>query len=294
MKRDKKFSFLNPEPATISWVTAYDYPIAYCAEMAGIEMILVGDSGAMVQHGHETTLPITMASMITMCQSVKRGASNTFIVGDMPFGSYESSDEQAIKNAVDFLKNGGCDAVKLEGGMRIISRVKAISEAGIIVIGHIGLTPQSSSNLGGYKVQGKDIKNFEDLVRDAISLQEAGATAILLEAIPEECSQMIRSNVEIPIFGIGAGSSLDGQLLISSDVLGLYPNFKPRFAKNYFDESVKSNLKTKKVFTAIDLFTESFELYKAEIQNKDFPRPEFSYPISEDALEELKKSSFWK
>lgn len=294
MQRSKKFSFLRPESEITSWVTAYDYPIAYCAEMAGIDMILVGDSGAMVQHGHETTLPITMASMITMCQSVKRGASNTFIVGDMPFGSYESSDEQAVNNAVDFLKNGGCDAIKLEGGIRVTRRVKAISEAGIVVIGHIGLTPQSSTNLGGYKVQGKDIKNFEDLVRDAIALQEAGATAILLEAIPEICSQMIRSNVEIPIFGIGAGAGLDGQLLISNDALGLYPNFKPRFAKNFFNEAVKSNLKTKKIFTAIDLFTESLALYKAEIQNSNFPGHEFSYPISDDAVEELKKSSFWK
>jgi len=131
-------------------------------------------------------------------------------------------------------------------------------------------------------------------VRDAIALQEAGATAILLEAIPEICSQMIRSNVEIPIFGIGAGAGLDGQLLISNDALGLYPNFKPRFAKNFFNEAVKSNLKTKKIFTAIDLFTESLALYKAEIQNSNFPGHEFSYPISEDALEELKKSSFWK
>ncbi len=294
MKRDKKFSFTNSEVSPISWVTAYDYPIAYCAEMAGIEMILVGDSGAMVQHGHESTLPISMSSMLTMCQSVRRGAPSTFIVGDMPFGSYETSDAQAIDNAVRFLKEGNCDAIKLEGGSRISSRIKAIAKAGIIAIGHIGLTPQSSSQLGGYKVQGKNINNFENLVRDALDLQEAGATAILLEAIPEVCSQMIRSHVEIPIFGIGAGAGLDGQLLISNDALGLYPNFKPKFAKNFFNEVIRGNLKTKNYFTAIEIFTESLEMYKSEINNGDFPGHEFSYPISDTDLEELKKSSFWK
>ena len=294
MKRDKKFSFLNSDVSTISWVTAYDYPIAYCAEMAGIDMLLVGDSAAMVQHGHESTLPITMLSMITMCQSVRRGASSTFIVGDMPFGSYEASDEQAVKHAVDFLKAGNCDAVKLEGGIRISSRIRAIAQAGITVIGHIGLTPQSSTQLGGYKVQGKTLNNFEDLVRDAIALEEAGASAILLEAIPEACSQMIQSNVEIPILGIGAGGGLDGQLLISNDALGLYPNFKPKFAKNFLNAVINLNLKKTTEFTAIDLFTESLALYKAEVENKNFPSDEFSYPISEDLLEELKKSSFWK
>jgi 3-methyl-2-oxobutanoate hydroxymethyltransferase len=257
-------------------------------------MILVGDSGAMVQHGHESTLPITMSSMLTMCKSVRRGSPNTFIVGDMPFGSYETSDEQAIDNAVRFLKEGNCDAIKLEGGSRISSRIRAIVQAGIIAIGHIGLTPQSSSQLGGYRVQGKNIQNFEELVRDALALQEAGATAILLEAIPQVCSQMIQSNIEIPIFGIGAGAGLDGQLLISNDALGLYPNFKPKFAKNFLNQVIQNNLKTKKIFTAIELFTESFELYKDEINAGDFPGHEFSYSISETDVEELKKSQFWK
>ena len=290
----KKFSFTNQQPHTVTWVTAYDYPIAYCAEKAEIDLILVGDSGAMVQHGYESTLPITMTSMLTMCKSVRRGAPNTFIVGDMPFGSYEISDAQAVDNAVRFLKKGNCDAIKLEGGSRITSRIKAISQAGIIAFGHIGLTPQSSSQLGGYKVQGKSIKNFESLVKDALDLQEAGAAAILLEAIPEVCSKMIQANVDIPIFGIGAGSGLYGQLLISNDALGLYPNFKPKFAKNFFNEVIKHKVNNSSIYNAIDLFTESLELYKAEVADGTFPGDEFSYPISDIDVQELKKSSFWK
>jgi 3-methyl-2-oxobutanoate hydroxymethyltransferase len=293
MHRKNKFSFKNMESSTISWVTAYDYPIAYCAEVAGIDMVLVGDSGAMVQHGHESTLPISMHEMLTMCKSVSRGAPNTFVVGDMPFGSYEISDEQAVQNAIAFLKEGSCDAIKLEGGARIASRVKAISKAGIIAIGHIGLTPQSASQLGGYKVQGKSIKNFEELVTDALALQEAGATAILLEAIPEACSKMIKSNLEIPLFGIGAGGGLDGQLLISNDALGLYPNFKPRFAKNFFNEAIKESIKTEEDFTAIEFFTKSLSLFNLEVKNGTFPSHEFSYPISENDLAEIKKSSYW-
>ena len=294
MKRENKFTFKNKESSIISWVTAYDYPIAHCAEIAGIDMILVGDSGAMVQHGHGSTVPITMHSMLTMCKSTRRGAPNTFIVGDMPFGSYEVSNEQAVQNAIKFLKEGKCDAVKLEGGKRIANRIEAISQAGIIVIGHIGLTPQSATQLGGYKVQGKGIKDFDSLVEDALALKQAGATAILLEAIPEPCSRMIKANVEIPIFGIGAGAGLDGQLLISNDALGLYPNFKPRFAKNFFNEVLKKKITNDKNFTAIELFAESLSLYKLEVNDSTFPSQDYSYPISEDDLANVKKSSYWK
>ncbi len=294
MKREKKFTFKYKEPSIISWVTAYDYPIAHCAEIAGIDMILVGDSGAMVQHGHESTVPITMNSMLTMCKSARRGAPNTFIVGDMPFGSYETSNKNAIQNAITFLKEGNCDAVKLEGGKRIANRIEAISQAGIIAIGHIGLTPQSAIQLGGYKVQGKSIEDFDSLVEDALVLQESGATAILLEAIPEPCSKMIKANVEIPIFGIGAGAGLDGQLLISNDALGLYPNFKPRFAKNFFNEVLKKKVKIDQNFTAIELFEESLSLYKSEVINGSFPSQDYSYSISEDDLANVKKSTYWK
>jgi 3-methyl-2-oxobutanoate hydroxymethyltransferase len=305
MKNKQKFSLLNypglKKAKPITWITAYDYPLANVAEKAGIDMILVGDSGGMVQHGLEDTTPVTMEMSINMCKAVRRGASNTFLVGDMPFGSYEISDHEAVKNAVSFVKHGRVDSVKLEGGSRVSSRVKAITRAGIIVFGHIGLTPQSANSFGGYKVQGKDIKNFEKLIEDAVELEASGASAILLEAIPQACSQMIKKYVDIPILGIGAGGGIDGQLLIVHDVLGLYPNFVPRFAKNYFniviqdmiDRSKNKSFK-KKQFTSLDIFQKAIELYVKETKNKTFPSDEYIYPIHEQELESIKTSKYWK
>ena len=300
MKRNKKFSFIElnkKKPKVISWLTSYDYPIAYAAEMAGIDMILVGDSGGMVQHGFSSTIPVTMQMSLDMCNSVRRGAPSTFIVGDMPFGSYEISDSEAVKNAVLMIKDGKTDAIKLEGGKRISSRVKAISEAGVIVFGHIGLTPQSVNSFGGYRVQGKSLKSFDNLVEDAIFLEKNGASAILLEAVPEICSKAIRSNVSIPIFGIGAGGGIDGQLLIAHDLLGLYPNFTPRFAKNYFDDVIKNiilkKLKNTKQFLALDLYIEVFKKFDKDVKNNKFPSMEYTYPISNSDLKLIKSSKYW-
>ena len=300
MKRNKKFSFIElnkKKPKVISWLTSYDYPIAYAAEMAGIDMILVGDSGGMVQHGFSSTIPVTMQMSLDMCNSVRRGAPSTFLVGDMPFGSYEISDSEAVKNAVLMIKDGKTDSIKLEGGKRISSRVKAISEAGIIVFGHIGLTPQSVNSFGGYRVQGKSLKSFDNLVEDAICLEKNGASAILLEAVPEICSKAIRSNVSIPIFGIGAGGGIDGQLLIAHDLLGLYPDFTPRFAKNYFDDVIKNIIlkksKNTKQFLALDLYIEVFKKFDKDVKNNKFPSKEYTYPISSSDLKLIKSSKYW-
>jgi len=305
-KKKIKFSFINykglKKSKAISWITAYDYPIAYAAEKAGIDMILIGDSGGMVQYGFNDTTPVTMEMSIDMCKAVRKGAPKTFLVGDMPFGSYEVSDNHAVKNAVSFIKHGRVDSIKLEGGKRVSSRVKAISNAGILVFGHLGLTPQSASSFGGYKVQGKNIENFEQLIEDAQELEASGASAILLEAIPEACSQMIRKYVDIPILGIGAGGGIDGQLLIAHDVLGLYPNFVPRFAKNYFNIVVQNMiekksdqmLNKKKKFTSLDIYQKAFELYNKEVKNKTFPSEEFIYPIEKNDLNAIKTSKYWK
>jgi 3-methyl-2-oxobutanoate hydroxymethyltransferase len=307
MNKKKKFSFVeykeleNPKP--ISWLTSYDYPLAHAAESANIDMILVGDSGGMVQYGFENTIPVTMEMCIEMCRAVKRGAPNTFLVGDMPFGSYEISVKEAVKNAISFIKLGGVDAIKLEGGKRVSSKIKAIHDAGIIVFGHIGLTPQSASSFGGYKVQGKSKENFDMLIEDAKALESSGASAILLEAVPEECSKMIKRNVSIPIFGIGAGGGIDGQLLIAHDILGLYPDFKPRCAKNYMNIVIndlmtinndnKSSTDSQN-FTSIFLYKKAIELYHHEVQNGEFPSEDFTYPIKEEDLAAIKTSTYWK
>ena len=298
-KQKNKFNLSNyiisKDSNPISWITSYDYPIAYAAENAGIDMILIGDSGGMVQYGLDSTIPVTMEMSINMCKAVRKGAPNTFLVGDMPYGSYEISDEEAIKNAITFIKKGGVDSIKLEGGARICSRVKAISDAGIIVFGHIGLTPQSASSFGGYKVQGKNLETFEKLVEDAQKLEESGASAILFEAIPQECSQMIKKYVDIPILGIGAGAGLDGQLLIAHDVLGLYPNFVPRFAKNYFNIVIKKSRGSENVEdTSLQIFEKAISLYSEEVKNGIFPSKDFIYKIKDNELQAVKASKYWK
>jgi 3-methyl-2-oxobutanoate hydroxymethyltransferase len=242
-----------------------------------------------------------MDMSLDMCKSVRRGAPSTFLVGDMPFGSYEISDKQAVKNAISFVKNGNVDSIKLEGGERITSRVKAISDAGIIVFGHIGLTPQSVSSFGGYKVQGKSLESLEGLISDAIKLQQSGASAILLEAVPEICSRIIKENVSIPIFGIGAGGRIDGQLLIAHDVMGLYPDFKPRFAKNYlnivlrnlFNDSKNKTIDRKNEFTSMEIFTKAFEMYDFEVKKNLFPCEKYCYPISDEELKKIKNSKYF-
>ena len=291
----------------VAWITAYDLPFSSAAEDAGIDMILVGDSGGMVQLGYQTTNPVTMDDMIVMAKSARRGAPNTFLIGDMPQGSYELGDKEAIYNSLRFIKEAGCDAVKLEGGKRIASRVKAISDAGILVMGHLGLTPQSVASFGGYRVQGKTLESFEKTLEDSFLLQEAGAFSILLEAIPSEPAGQIAKQLHIPIYGIGAGQFVDGQLVIMHDIMGFYQAFRPWFAKCYIPSVIKEfELYISKIEDLRKVGREerkdgllvlagmAIKRYIDEVKNGTFPEEEYSYPLKEEDLKILKMSKYWK
>ena len=219
----------------ITWLTGYTYPAALFEEQAGVDMILVGDSMGMCVYGYASTIPVTMDQCIVHCEAVRRGAPNTFVMGDMPFMSYQTSDEQAVSNAGRFLKEAAVDAVKLEGGARVVSRIEAIVEAGVVVCGHIGLTPQSSGQLGGHKAQGRTLDTARLLVEDARAVARAGAQLLLLEAVPPEVAGFIRAELPIPVLGIGAGADVDGQLIIVSDLIGEFQAFTPKFVKKYAD-----------------------------------------------------------
>lgn len=257
----------------ISWLTAYDYPTAMYEEKAGIEMILVGDSGGMTLLGYDSTLPVTMDEMVVMTKAVTRATETTFVVGDMPYMSYQPGDEKAIESAGRFMGECGTDAVKLEGGRRMASRVEAIVEAGIPVIGHIGMTPQSAAQLGGYKSQGKDAESAKELVSDAKALEDAGAFAVLLEAIPARVGEKIYEESDIPIYGIGAGGATDGQLLIVQDILGLFELFKPKFVKRYADLGEE--------------MVNAISQYKQEVKSGEFPSDEHCYTMPEEEYRKL-------
>jgi len=216
------FTQMKKEGKKITFLTSYDFPTAQFAEAAGLDMLLVGDSLGMCVYGYEGTIPVVMNQMIYHAQAVRRGAPNTFVIGDMPFMSYQSSMEKAVENAGRFLKEAGCDAIKLEGGRRVVQVIRAIVEAGIVVMGHIGLTPQSSGQLGGHKAQGRTAELARLVVEDALAVQEAGAHMILLEAIPPEVGAYIARTLRIPTLSIGAGPDCDGQLLIVSDLIGQF------------------------------------------------------------------------
>lgn len=290
----------------ITWITSYSYPFAIAAEKAGIEMILVGDSGGMVELGYNTTNPVTMDEMLTFAKAVRRGAPNTFVVGDMPQGSYEISTEEAVRNAIAFSKAANCDAVKLEGGLRVYDKIKAICNAGIIVIGHLGLTPQSTVSFGGYRVQGKTKESFEEMLKDALAVQEAGCSMLLLEAVPAEVAEKIAQSLDIPVLGIGAGDKVDGQLVIMHDLVGFYNNFRPWFAKCYIPEVIDSffqtissqeNIKKFGIDTREDgimrIVQLAIEKYCYEVKNSLYPAKEYIYPIKKDDLEKIKKSIYW-
>jgi 3-methyl-2-oxobutanoate hydroxymethyltransferase len=247
----------------IAWLTAYDYPTATFEEQAGVDMILVGDSLGMCVYGYSGTVPVTMEQCIVHCEAVRRGAPATFVVGDMPFMSYQVSDEDAVRNAGRFLKEAGADAVKLEGGKRVLSRIRAILDAGIVVCGHIGLTPQSSGQLGGHKAQGRTLESAKLLVEDARAIAEAGAQLILLEAVPPEVAAFIRHELAIPVLGIGAGDQVDGQLLIVSDVLGTFQAFTPKFVRKYADVAGVS--------------VAALSEYVADVRGARFPAEEHCY-----------------
>jgi len=217
----------------ITWITAYDYPTAQFAEAAGLDMILVGDSLGMCVYGYSSTIPVTMDQCIVHCEAVRRGAPDTFVVGDMPFLSYQSSVEKAIENGGRFLKQAAVDAIKLEGGRRVLPMVRGLLDAGMVVIGHIGLTPQSSGQLGGHKAQGRTAESGRALIEDALALEGAGVHMLLLEAVPPEVGKFITQRLAIPVLSIGAGMHCDGQLLIVSDLIGQFQAFTPKFVKRY-------------------------------------------------------------
>ena len=291
----------------ITWITAYDYPFAQVAEKAGIEMILVGDSGTMVQLGYKSTNLASMYEMLLFAKAVRRGAPDTFCVGDMPQGSYEVSNEEAVRNSLKFVKEAFCDAVKLEGGKRMCDRVKAISDAGILCIGHLGLTPQSVASFGGYRVQCKNLESFDQTVEDALALQEAGACMILLEALPNAAAKQISKLLKIPIMGIGAGIDCDAQLVIMHDLMGFYQDFRPWFAKCYIPDVIKdfdiyidqnrNNLKKLGKDTRTDGLLHLAELaikkYISEVKERKFPSPEYTYPLKEEELNNLRQSIYW-
>lgn len=261
----------------LTWLTGYDYLTAKYQEKAGVDLILVGDSLGMVQLGYDTTYPVTMDDMVSHCSAVRRGAPNTFIVGDMPYMSYQTSDQEAVYNAGRLTKESLCDAIKLEGGgPEICKRIKAISSVGILVFGHIGLTPQFAAQMGGYKAQGKSVEAAEKLLEEALRIQEAGACAILVEGVPSIVGRLITEKLSIPVLGIGAGSYTHGQLLIYADMVGLYDNFTPKFVKKYAEIGKE--------------LERAFAEYCQEVRSGKFPIDgEHTYKISPEEEEKIAK-----
>jgi 3-methyl-2-oxobutanoate hydroxymethyltransferase len=259
----------------LSVLTAYDYPTAYWVDQSGVDMVLVGDSLAMVVLGHEDTLSIGMDEMIHHTRAVARGVKRGLVIGDMPFLSYQASVEQAVLNAGRFLKEGRAQAVKLEGGVRVLPQVKAIVEAAIPVQGHIGLTPQSVAQFGGFKVQGKTAEAAKALIEDAQALAEAGCFSIVLEAIPAPIAARITEAVPVPTIGIGAGPHCDGQVLVLHDVVGLYERFVPKFVKQYAQVG--------------KLMLDAFIQYREEVERGEFPGPEHTFGIDNEELDKMKE-----
>ena len=257
----------------ITFLTAYDYPTARFAEAAGLDMLLVGDSLGMCVYGYSGTIPVTMDQCIAHADAVRRGAPSTFVIGDMPFMSYQSSLERAVENAGRFLKEAAVDAIKLEGGVRVAPQIRAIVDAGIVVMGHIGLTPQSSGQLGGHKAQGRTLESARAVVADALAVQEAGAQMILLEAIPPEVGAYVARTLALPALSIGAGAECDGQLLIVSDMIGQFQAFPPKFGKKYCDVA--------------GTVTEAMKSYVADVRAVRFPEDEHCYHMLEGEKEKF-------
>jgi 3-methyl-2-oxobutanoate hydroxymethyltransferase len=260
----------------ITWLTCYDYPTAYLQEQAGVEMILVGDSLGMTMLGYDSTLPVTMEDMVRHAQAVRRGAPTAFVVGDMPYMTYQPSVESAIRNAGRFMAECGCDAIKLEGGASMADRIKGIVEAGIPAIGHLGLTPQSVSALGGFRVQGKSANLAKKIIDDAKTLEKAGAFAILLEMVPDRVCKLITERADgCIIMSLGSGPDAHGQLLIYHDMFGLYPKFKPKMAKVFGN--------------AGEVILNGLRGYVSEVTAKEFPQPENWFGMNDDEYSELRK-----
>ena len=259
----------------ITMITCYDYAMAYLVEKAGVDMVLVGDSLGMTMLGYESTLPVTMDDMIRHAQAVRRGTPNGWLIGDMPYMTYQPSVETAIRQAGRFMAEAACDAVKLEGGVEMADRMEGIARAGIPVMGHLGLTPQSVSALGGFKVQGKDAARAKKIVDDAKALENAGAYSILLELVPDRVCELITARAGVPIISLGSGPNAHGQLLIFHDMFGLYPRFTPKMAKVFGN--------------AGEVILKGLQQYVADVTERQFPQPENWFGIKDEQFDELKE-----
>lgn len=255
----------------IVMVTAYDAPGARLADAAGVDLILVGDTAAMVVLGHDSTVPVTVDEMLFLTKSVTRAARRPLVVGDLPFGSYQVSDESALENSIRFVKEAGADVVKLEGAGPMVSRARAIVAAGIPVMGHLGLTPQSATALGGFKAQGRTAEKARRMLEDALALEQAGCFALVLEAVPAPVAARITEALEIPTIGIGAGADTDGQVLVYHDMLGLYEGRSPRFVKQYADLAAETR--------------RALEEYVADVRGGTFPEEQHTYSMPAEELE---------
>lgn len=273
MKTLNDFLRMKKDGEKIVMLTSYDYPSARLAEEAGVDVILVGDSLGMVVLGYDSTVPVTMADMIHHTRAVRRGAGKTFVVTDMPFLSYQISPAQALENAGRLVQEGGCEAVKVEGGEEIAAQVRALTRAGIPVCAHVGLTPQSATALSGYKVQGRTAEAANKLLRDALALEEAGAFMIVLECIPVQVAQLVTGRLSIPTIGIGAGAACDGQVLVWHDTLGMFDRFTPKFVKKFETLGVKAK--------------EAVGAYAREVREGTFPGPEHTFTMNEAELKRI-------
>ena len=258
----------------IVMVTAYDYPSASVAEEAGVDLVLVGDSGAMTVLGYQSTVPVTLGEMLMLAAAARRGLTTPMLIGDLPFGSYEASNVEAVKTAQRFVKEAGCDAVKLERGGSSVERARAIVEAGIPVMGHVGLTPQTAIALGGYRSQGRTAEKAMQVVEDALALQEAGCFAIVFEAVPAELSEAVMPHIEIPVIGIGAGPATDGQVLVFHDLLGIYDGHAARFVKRY------ANIREQMVA--------GVSRYAEDVRTRTYPEPDHTYTMAPDEAARLR------
>ncbi|RUM86931.1 MAG: 3-methyl-2-oxobutanoate hydroxymethyltransferase [Thermodesulfatator sp.] len=261
----------------ISMLTAYDYSLARMVDSSGIDIILVGDSLGMVMLGYDSTVPVTMEEMLHHCKAVSRGVTDALLVGDMPFMSYQVNMDNALMNASRFLKEAGCDAVKLEGGTDMAPVIEKLVRAGIPVMGHVGLTPQTAASLGGFKVQGRDIERARGIYEDALAVARAGAFSVVLECIPSDLAELITKDVDIPTIGIGAGPHCDGQVLVTNDLLGLYDKFTPKFVKRYLNLSPQ--------------IKEALRSFKKEVEAGDFPSPEESFSGGGEAVRAIKSQA---
>lgn len=261
------------EGEPITMLTCYDYPTAYFQDQAGVDMVLVGDSLGMTMLGYDSTLPVTMNDMIRHAQAVRRGAPNVWLIGDMPYMTYQASVEDAIRNAGRFMAEAACDAIKLEGGREMADRMAGIVKAGIPAMGHLGLTPQSATALGGFRVQGKGAEQAARIIEDAAILEEAGAYAILLELVPDRVCEIITNRANIPIISLGSGPNANGQLLIYHDMFGLYPKFTPKMAKVYGN--------------AGEVILNGLKKYVEEVTDGKFPAPEHYFGIKDEEYDQL-------